>query len=210
MTRANGRRPAAEPSRTWAADRRRSEIVTRAAELFDSAGYDRTSMDDIAKAVQIAKPTLYHYFSSKDEILFFIHEEFIDLLMTEHLARAELGLTAEAELHELIADILGLMQTHRGHVRVFFEHHRDMKSARRAIIARKRKNYEDVLASVLVRGMTDGEFRRLDPKLTSLAIFGMCNWAYQWYSVSGQLPARQIAGLFADLVQNGLRSTAGS
>lgn len=193
---------AAPPS---AADMRRSQIVECAAALFDSAGYGRTSMDDIARAVQIAKPTLYHYFASKDEILFFIHDEFIDLLMDEHVARAARTLTPSEELLELMADILSLMQTHRGHVRVFFEHHRELQPERRAIIERKRSRYQAVMSEVLEQGMRDGDFRELDPRLTSLAIFGMCNWAYQWYSAGGRLPARAIAATFADLLQNGLR-----
>src|SRR6516165_1267228 len=60
---------------------RKHEIVTAAASVFDRDGYGSTSMDDIARTVGIAKPTLYHYFSSKDEILTSIHEEFIDLLL---------------------------------------------------------------------------------------------------------------------------------
>lgn len=206
MTRVGRRSPPQRP--ISAADLRRSQIVDRAAELFDSAGYDRTSMDGIAKAVDMAKPTLYHYFKGKDEILYWIHEEFIDLLMRQHDDRADLNLTAGQELRQMMADILSLMQTHRGHVRVFFEHHRELSPARREIIERKRTQYQDVMSRVLADGMATGEFRAVDPKLSALAIFGMCNWAYTWYSAGGQLPAREIATIFADLLHHGLKGPA--
>jgi len=48
---------------------RRAEIVEIAARLFDRHGYHSTSMDDIAEAVGLRKPSLYHYFKSKDQIL---------------------------------------------------------------------------------------------------------------------------------------------
>ena len=63
---------------------RRQQIISLAAGLFDQSGYSSTTMDDIAREVGVAKPTLYHYFPSKDDILHAIHEEFIDLLMSRH------------------------------------------------------------------------------------------------------------------------------
>ena len=69
------------------ADARRREVISQAAELFDRTGYHATSVAAVAEASGIRKPTLYHYFSGKDEILFWIHEEFIDLLIEKHRAR---------------------------------------------------------------------------------------------------------------------------
>lgn len=105
---------------------RHQQIVSEAAALFDEAGYTNATMDDLAKSVGVAKPTLYHYFRSKDEILQAIHEEFIDLLIMRHEQRAITGLGPEHLLREIMVDILDLMETHHGHVRVFFEHHRQL------------------------------------------------------------------------------------
>jgi AcrR family transcriptional regulator len=195
--------PSGSPS---AADLRRLLIVEQAAHLFDDAGYGKTSMDDIARAVRIAKPTLYHYFPSKDEILVSIHEEFIDLLIDRHRQREPLGLTAGASLFEHVADVLGLMETHHGHVRVFFEHHRELPAAKRGRIDSKREQYQRFVRDTVEAGMRTGEFRQLDPTITTLAIFGMCNWAYQWFSVDGPLGSREIAAHFWELLGAGLRA----
>lgn len=50
------------------AELRRGEILTAAAKVFASKGFDATRMDDIAHAAQLAKGTLYRYFASKDEV----------------------------------------------------------------------------------------------------------------------------------------------
>src|SRR5437016_1336195 len=116
------RRTAARPSRS--ADDRRLEIVLRASELFDEVGYHLTSMDDIARAVGLAKPTLYHYFPSKDSILLAIHAEFISLLLGRQRLRLAHPERPVADLLlDVMLDICDLMRTHRGYVRVFFEHH---------------------------------------------------------------------------------------
>src|ERR1700750_2776847 len=99
-------------------DNRRRQGVARAAELFDQTGYHTTNMAELARAVGLEKPTLYHYFSGKDEILSWIHEEFIDLLIAKADERAKLKLSPGEELQGIMRDVLELMETHRGHVRV--------------------------------------------------------------------------------------------
>jgi AcrR family transcriptional regulator len=190
------------PPRVKADDKRR-ELVAQAAELFDQTGYHTTSVAELARAVGLQKPTLYHYFASKDEILFSIHEGFIDLLIERQEARS--GLTGAESLREIMCDVLGLMDTHRGHVRVFFEHYRELSPDHQATIARKRDAYQALVEEVIARGVRSGEFRDVDPRLTTLAVFGMCNWAYQWYRSDGPLRSRELAELFFDLLFNGLR-----
>lgn len=192
-------------SRGTGGDRGR-EIVAEAARLFDAYGYGSTSMQQIADAVSIAKPTLYHYFSSKDEILFQIHEEFIDILLEKFRARRNTGVQLREELVGAMGDILSLMQTHRGHVRVFFEHHRELPDDRRREIRHKRDEYEGLVVSLLEFGQSAGLLRVQDARITALAMFGMCNWAYQWFDARGALTPEQIASQFGELLTRGLRS----
>lgn len=52
---------------------RRKEIIDAAQELFFSKGFENTTMDEIAERAQFGKPTIYTYFSSKEELLFHVH-----------------------------------------------------------------------------------------------------------------------------------------
>jgi TetR/AcrR family transcriptional regulator, cholesterol catabolism regulator len=183
---------------------RRQQIVTLAAGLFDESGYSSTTMDDIAHKVGVAKPTLYHYFPSKDDILHAIHEEFIDLLISRHQSRTGAGLRPEQLLLEVMADILELMETHRGHVRVFFEHHRELPAEARGPIRVKRGQYEKIVEDLIDEGIAIGVFRETDRHLATLATFGMCNWAYQWYRPGGELRSREVAYQFWNYLIYGL------
>jgi AcrR family transcriptional regulator len=202
-------RPArlAGPSESDGASRR-AEVIREAANLFDERGYNATSMEDIAEAVGLRKPTLYHYFRSKDEILVWIHQEFIDLLIARQERRAELSMGPEQLLLEIMGDILELIDTHPGHVRAFYEHQRELPDSAHAEMAKKRARYEDGVIATIQRGVDEGVFRRVDAKLATLAVFGVCNWAYQWYREGGALRAREIAYVFWDLLLNGLADSA--
>lgn len=186
---------------------RRTEIVHCAAARFDARGYHRTSMEDIADAVGIRKPSLYHYFKSKEDILISIHEEFLRVLLDRLDRRAELVVSPKQQLLEVIADILELMETHRGHVRVFFEHHGELTGARADEIRLKRDRYRERVESMMRAGIQTGEFRPVDVRLSSLALFGMCNWAYQWYRPNQTLRGREIAYVFWDIFISGIRAT---
>jgi TetR/AcrR family transcriptional regulator, cholesterol catabolism regulator len=186
------------------ADQRRWEIALVAAELFDRRGFHNTSMANIAEAVGVRKPTLYHYFPSKDDILFAIHDEFIELLIQRQERRLETAMPVGHLLREIMGDVLELMETHRGHVRVFIEHRRELSGEAYEAITRKREKYEDMIRAVFARGAAEGTLRPVDPGLATLALAGMCNWAYQWYQGDGRLATRDIAYIFWDYLYNGM------
>lgn len=196
--------PAHNTAPTTAADRRRAAIIALAAKLFDEHGYANVSMEQIALAAGLAKPSLYHYFRGKDEILRGIHETFIDILLERHEQRKQLGLSPALLVLGAMTDIYGLMETHRGHVRVFFEHHRELPDRVREEIRVKRDRYQQQIRESIERGIEDGQFRDVDPEAATLAVFGICNWAYQWWRPgSGADPALTAQKMW-DLVMRGL------
>ncbi len=136
-----------------------------------------------------------------------IHEEFIDLLISRQTDRAEMGLEPSEIITEVMSDILELMDTHRGHVRVFFEHHRELPPKYRKSITAKRDSYQDGVEAAIIDGIERGDFRKLDSSLATLGLFGMCNWAYQWYRKDGIRSSNEIALFFAELFLRGVRTT---
>lgn len=186
-------------------DTKLNQIVLRSASLFDSRGFHQTSMADIAEDVGIKKPTLYHYVTSKEEILFLIHQEFVDLLFAAQMRREESGGTPDQLLLGAMTDILSLMRTHRSHVRVFFEHHRELPERYASTITERRDAYFDVICSIISKGNEQGCFTVPDVRLFALAIFGMCNWAYTWYQVDGNMSTEEIGAQFWGWLANGIR-----
>ncbi|TFC78896.1 TetR/AcrR family transcriptional regulator [Cryobacterium sp. TMS1-20-1] len=172
---------------------RQGEITDVAARLFNEQGLAGTSMTDIADALGIKKPTLYHYVQSKAQIVGWIHEECVRAIhpsLTRYIAD---GLPPTETLFLVARDILALLVDKPGYLRVYFENHRDLDSAEQERIVPMRDDYFDKVKIVLRSGQESGEFRLEDVDIAALAYFGMCNWAYQWYNPQGRVSTEDLA-----------------
>ena len=183
---------------------RRAEIVSAASYLFEKLGYYNTSMDDIAAQVGIKKPSLYHHVKSKGQIVAWIHNSLADDLLDRLQRRVNEGQDPSTIIYWVISDILHALHDRPGHLRVYFEHHMEIPEEYRAESQRRRTRYSQLVNDVIASGVRRGTFRTDNVSLTTLALFGMCNWAYQWYRPSGPLTVDQVAAHFWRQFLNGI------
>lgn len=198
---------ARQPALTASGVERRAGIVETAARLFNDLGYHNTSTAAIAEAVGTAKATVYHYFRAKHEILYEIHDEWIDNLIVSFENRDHGSLDAKKSLEAVIQDLVGLMHTKPGHVRVFFEFYRELPPALQALAQVKRDHYAELVEATIVRGMSEGALKLQDSRTVTFALFGMCNWTYQWYQPGGRLGPEQIAEHYYSIFMQGLEAS---
>jgi len=185
-------------------DGRREEIISAAAELFGKVGYHQTSMEDIADAVGISKPTLYHYTKSKSEIVFWIHDKIADRMVSSLEASIESGLPPHERLWHVIHETLLVMESEPGHLAVFFEHYRDLAPTEQAVAKKKRDHYYDLVVQSIRDGVDDGSLVSDDPVLTAFGLFGMTNWAYQWFRPGAGRTSAEVAEHLWGLLMRGL------
>lgn len=172
---------------------RRAEIIHLAATLFNEKGFHASSMEDVADAVGIKKPTLYHYVKSKAQIVSWIHDECVAAVLPPLVGYLKEDLPASEILYRVARDIFGLMETKPGYLRIYFENHRDLDRRSQTRIAKKRDEYYEYVRHVLERGVDAGELVVEDSSLTAKVFFGMCNWGYQWYRPGGEMTPDEVA-----------------
>lgn len=175
---------------------RRASITRVAAGLFNHHGFHTTSMEDIAEAVGVAKPTLYHYVKSKAQIVSWIHDECVAAVLPPLKGYLDEDLAPSEIMFRVARDIFRLLDEKPGYLRIYFENHRDLDRKSQTRIAQSRDEYYGLVKQVLERGDVTGEFEVRDATLTSLAFFGMCNWGYQWYRPGGAMPPEKVALYF--------------
>jgi len=192
---------------TEAHDEKRLEIIRCCADLFDRVGYHGTSMQMLADEVGLGKPTLYHYFASKTDILFEMHQMHIDAMLNELARGRDLkDLDPAKLLEDACAFSLQQIAEHPGYVRAFMDHYSELEGRQRGEIRRRRDEYLSRITQIIRTGVDNGQFEDIDPDLATLAFLGMCNWAYKWYPrMAGDKPPSKMAHELCQIFIGGLR-----
>lgn len=186
---------------------RRSDIIDAAAHLFTEQGYHGTSTAQIAARAGCAKATVYHYFRKKPEILFEIHDQWIEELQDRMDSRDQ-ALPTEQFLRGVFLDILSLIASKADHVRAFFEFSRELPTDLREAAATKRDRYEWIIRERISRDIHAGKLASRHPRIATFALFGMCNWAYQWFHADGDLSAEGVAEELCSIYLKGVMPEA--
>ena len=182
----------------------REDILEAAAQVFRQKGFHGASMQDIAKAVNLQKPSLYHHVSSKQEILLALLDRALELLLERISPIATQDLPADKKLREMIRAYLQILAENTDLSAVLLFEHRSLERKQHARHVPNRDKFEALWRAVLEEGVTTKLFACDDPALTTRAILGILNWTITWYRPNGPLPIDQIADHYAELLLNGL------
>ncbi|WP_284614304.1 TetR/AcrR family transcriptional regulator [Aquabacterium humicola] len=189
--------------RSAAFDDQRETILAQAAALFARQGYTATSMNEVAAACGISKPTLYHYVRDKHELLLSVAEAHVARLEALVAAVAVEQLAPRARLQALVSRfVLAYADAQHEH-RVLTE---DVKfldaEARERVLAGERR---------VVAAFADA-VHALRPELAEAALakplamllFGMINWMFTWLKPGGRYDHAAMAPVVVDLFLGGL------
>jgi len=183
---------------------RRDQIIQASAELFEKVGYHGASMQMVADAVKLGKPTLYYYFKSKTDILYAVHESLIVDLRERHAARVAQKLPLDAQLLGVATDIFRQIAEHPGYTRAFFEHHDELNATQKSEMRKQRNEYLETVSGVIAAGVKTGLFGKCEARLTALGFLGMCNFAYKWWPREKQRTVEATAQALCKVFLEGL------
>lgn len=179
----------------------RAGILEQAARLFAEKGYEGTSLQDMAEALGLTRPAVYHYFSSKERVLATLVEETsVSTAETLQLVRVQDDVDASTKLRKataaLVRDRANAPERFRMLDRTESALPDDLADqhlkARRAVLTE--------MIAIITEGITSGEFRDTDERLAALSVLGMCNWVAWWYKpTTTREPPETIAEKLADL-----------
>jgi len=140
-----------------------SHILKTAAGLFANKGYHRTTVDEIAGALGVAKGTIYYHFNNKEELYLAIIQEGVNLL--EERMRQDLpGAKTPAEkLKIIIGNMLSFIEDEKDLVFLFIKElcGRDIQ---REVLARMLSGSLGIIRDIIEKGVEDRSFKKLTPK----------------------------------------------
>ncbi|WP_323782408.1 TetR/AcrR family transcriptional regulator [Leisingera sp.] len=187
-------------------DQKRTQILKSAAKVFAEAGYDRASMTQLARECGISKANIYHYYDSKDAVLFGILDTYLcDLRDRVCGVEAEVC-GPEDRLRRIVSEIMlayqGADHEHQVQISAMGALPEDQQKLLRAYQREMVQVVSSALAAVAPE-VFEGETAKL--RGATMSVFGMLNWYYMWNSGAGSMAREYYARLAADLVLNGIK-----
>jgi AcrR family transcriptional regulator len=177
-----------------------SQIVEAATELFAERGFAGTSLQDIADATGLTRPALYHYFSSKEDLLLRLvsaategpADDLRGLRLQEDVSRVE-------RLHAMASSIALLQAQHPARFRLLIRSEADLPAALADTYDSGRRSVLREFMALIEEGVQSGEFRAVDPRTAALGIIGLCNWVAWWHKPGSDADDQRIVTELADM-----------
>jgi AcrR family transcriptional regulator len=182
--------------------------VIRAAALeFNRKGYHNTSLDDIAARLEVTKPTVYYYVTSKEQLLFECFVTGVERIRTACREVRRLELPARERLNAVLRQYGEAVASEFGWCMVRAEQDDLSPSMSRHVKALK-SEIDHSIRRLIREGVQDGSIHPCDPKMTAFALAGALNWIAHWYREDQSMSGAQIAEAFVAIFEAGLRPRA--
>jgi AcrR family transcriptional regulator len=190
-----------EPSKT-----KREQLLNVAIEVFSEQGFRATSMWDLARAMNLSKPALYHYVVSKEALLVELYDR-----VTAESNESVRSLIDRADIDPLEAFRLALVERvvytceNTRLLKVFFENEAEIPKDLTRKLRRQQRSYEDGLIVLLNRATDAGRLQYSgSPRVVISTLLGAAHWTYKWYDPQGRLSSDQLADQMVELLLAGL------
>jgi TetR/AcrR family transcriptional regulator len=182
---------------------RRSVVYSKALDLFIQKGFSGTSVSMIAKALGMSKANLYHYCTSKEDLFFRIHLDYLEKNIIPVIKEAE-ALADPKERIALVLRRLTVVNATDRASRVLIPDIVNLnKSHHHEIISIWRKVF-DVVSSSIKELQQSGRAARMRESFQTHLGFGMVNWTAFWFDYGRQVNAEELAETVVHTFLNGL------
>lgn len=187
-------------------EHKKKAILDSAVALIAGKGFDGATMIDVAHACGTSKSHVYHYFSSKEDLLYAIVKEHITAQVAVLSAIVREPRPAAERFTRFVSAFVQEGAKSRNHHLVLMNDIKFLPPAQREDV----RKMELELMHLMV-----GLLRELNPERMAqakvrtpyaLLLFGMVIWTFTWYEKTGAISPAELAERISELFLDGFRS----
>jgi len=189
-------------------DRRLSEILSHATDVFDEKGYEGASMRDLSRVSGTSLAGLYYYFESKEKLLYLIQRHTFTTIVDRLRTRLEGVADPEQRIRVFILNHLEYFLSNQKAMKVLSHEDEVLKNGYGAEIAAIKREYVRTCMELLdqLKYTNDLDF---SSRTAALSLFGMMNWIYTWYKARVDGDAETLAQEMSDIFLRGVCADSG-
>lgn len=181
------------------------KILDAAAELIKERGYANVTLDQIAERLHISKVSIYHHWTSKNEIIFDLHriaykiviESLERIVKSNDSPDIKLRKAIENHVSQAVVTGIGPMMPQQDWI-VISRHKKE--------IVKLRDTYEALFTTIISEGIRKGFFKNIDVKLFIYTVIGAANYTWVWYSPKGSMSLQEISACMSDFLFTGIKA----
>lgn len=184
--------------------RKETEIRQVVARLFAEKGYHGTSMREIGRVLGMNQSSLYHYYKSKEDILFHIMDEAMDEALTILKEVCTSDLSPEEKLNRVLAFYTRYYAGDQESLTLLVNEMNALNTRSHRILLKKQRQYVHLIRSILEELSEQKMMKPIDPTLATFAFFGMVHYTIKWYCKEGPIGPDELANFFVEIFTRGI------
>jgi AcrR family transcriptional regulator len=188
-------------------DFKRDEILDIAALCFAQSSYPAASMNTIAAAGGTSKARLYHYYDSKEAILFDLLDRYTQRLLAligeTEAAAQRANLDDRAALHELVRRFLQEYENSATRHVALLSNVQFLGDAQRELILARQRDVVSAFTRFLKRAYPE-RLTAANQTAITMMLFGMINWTFTWLRPDGPMSYSAFADEVITMLEKGL------
>ena len=184
---------------------RDADVVAAAIKIFYSKGFSAATIQEVADEVGVLKGSLYHYISSKEDLLFRVLKESHEQAAVIMDEVAALQVTPMERLRAWLERMHLWYLNNNERASVYLNQQRFLTGQNREEVRAQARHYEHFLRELLAEARGSGALRAdLDLRLASYFLLGALNSLPGWYRPDGSYPPEKVAEMFTDMALRSL------
>jgi AcrR family transcriptional regulator len=183
-------------------------ILSAACDLFARQGYMRASIADLAEACKLSRGALYHYFASKEAILFAILDEHVRQMIADVETAIAKHTSALDQFRAAIRAIVDLNARSPQEQRLILNDLTFLGEDDQQTIKSLERRIVDLITGLILQLDNKGKVVKRTKKVYTMMLFGTLNFSHTWYDPKGGIGPAEFADMVVDQFLHGIASPA--
>jgi AcrR family transcriptional regulator len=183
---------------------KQEQLFNTAASLFAEKGYHGTSISDLARAMGLQKGSLYHYFKSKEELLFRLLDEYITGALNEIESICMLKITPVEKLRQFTLFYSSFYAGDRDRLVLLINDIDKLGESYRLQVIEKERRYYRALTGIFSQLQAGGIMKPMPQAVAVFAFFGMVHYTCKWFQKDGAVTAGELSEMFLEIFTRGI------
>jgi AcrR family transcriptional regulator len=183
---------------------KRAFIIKVATGLFATKGFEATSVRKIAAESGLSVPGMFHYFSTKEEILYEIMINFMEEVYNNIKEITESDIDPVKKLELLCTYYVQKYTEHQEELVILNSERKSLTPSHQKLFIRKQRDYSKTIEEVVNNLTQKNIVKPINNTVLTFLFYGMVHWTSTWFDRSGEVSPEELGKIVSEVFLHGI------